>query len=172
MYTLAENEKSTLVMIYTKNALIRGEVITKSNVLVSRWLRTDSAPNYMHLLKTQVIFFGGTQLKSYNYPELYLPTGECIAFHLAPPAEDPLDYEPDEPNRIMFDTTLMVGTFLFQGKVRMSAQIDFGNTLEMSRQPWMSFYEVHVTNPFLPQVNMHVPFIIVSPSHVYYGVNS
>ena len=170
MYKLADDEKSTLVMAYTKNALVRGEVVTKDNVkVVSRWLRTDSAPSYVHFLNVQLLLFGGSAIKSYSYPEMYIPTGEVIAFHLAPPAADPLDYEPNEPNRIMVDTTITVGSFLFKGKVRISAQVDFGTSLEMSRQPWMSFYEVNVSNPFLPQLNMTVPFTLVTPSHVYYG---
>ncbi|MEJ5225845.1 MAG: hypothetical protein WHV44_15410 [Anaerolineales bacterium] len=169
MYTLANDEKSTLVMAYTQNALLRGEVVTKSNVLVSRWLRTDSAPSYLHFINAQVLFFGGGAVKTYRYPEMYLPARELIAFHLAPPAADPLDYEPNEPNRIMVDVTLMVGTFLFKGKVRISAQIDFGSSLEMGRQPWLSFYEVGVSNPFLPQLQMTVPFVLFSPSQVYYG---
>lgn len=170
MYTLADDEKSTLVLAYTQNALLRGEVVTKSNVLVSRWLRTDSAPGYLHFVKAQVLFFGGGSVKTFQYPEMFLPANELIAFHLAPPAADPLDYEPNEPNRIMVDVTLMVGTFLFKGKVRISAQVDFGTSLEMGRQPWLSFYEVRVSNPFLPQMNMNVPFVLVSPRHVYYGM--
>lgn len=170
MYTLSDDEKTTLVMVYTKNALIRGGVVTKSNVMVvSRWLRTESAPSYIRLLKAQALFFGGTAIKSFNYEEMYVPTGEVIAFHLAPPAADPLDYEPNEPNRIMVGATLVVGTFLFSGKVRISAQVDFSTSLEMGRQPWLSFYEVGVSNPFLPQMNMTVPFTLVSPSHMLYG---
>lgn len=119
MYTLADDEKTTLVMIYTKDALIRGEVVTKTSVMVvSRWLRTDSAPNYIHLLRAQALYFGGAGIKTFNFAEMYVPTNEVIAFHLAPPAADPLDYEPNEPNRIMEDVTLIVGAFLFKGKVR------------------------------------------------------
>ncbi len=170
MYTLTDDEKTTLVMVYTQNALIRGGVVTKSNVMVvSRWLRTDSAPSYIHLLNAQALVFGGTAIKSFNHEEMYVPTGEVIAFHLVPPAADPLDYEPNEPNRIMVDTTLTVGTFLFRGKVRISAQVDFGTSLEMGRQPWLSFYEVGVSNPFLPQMNLTVPFTLVSPGHVLYA---
>ena len=42
MYTPGSDEKLTPVMIYTSDALVRGEVVTKQNVLrVNIWLRTE-----------------------------------------------------------------------------------------------------------------------------------
>jgi len=58
MYTLASDEKTTLVLAYTHNMLVRGEAVTKDNVRVAVWLRTDGAPNYIHLLNAQVLIFG------------------------------------------------------------------------------------------------------------------
>ena len=61
MYVLRPDEKTTPVMIYTRDSLVRGEVVTKQSVLrVNIWLRTDGAPKYMHVLKPQVIVFDGT----------------------------------------------------------------------------------------------------------------
>ena len=47
-------------MLYTQDTLVRGDVVTTPNVhRVNIWLRTDGAPKYMHILKPQVIVFGG-----------------------------------------------------------------------------------------------------------------
>ncbi len=57
MKPLAPDEKTALVMIYTHNMLVRGEVVTKESSRVSIWLRTQGVPNYIHLIKPQVILY-------------------------------------------------------------------------------------------------------------------
>ncbi len=60
MYILKPDEKTTPVMLYTKELVIRGEVVTKEMVhRINIWLRTDGVPKYMHLLKAQVVLLGG-----------------------------------------------------------------------------------------------------------------
>src|ERR1700690_1725400 len=115
MYNLGPNEKTSTVVFYSHMAFVRGDVVTKENVRVSIWLRTQGVPNYIHLLKTQILLFGGAPPKSIAYNELYFPVSQIIAFHLAPPAADPLDYEPNEANRTMADVNLMLGTFTVRG---------------------------------------------------------
>ncbi len=40
MKPLAPDEKTAMVMAYTQNMLVRGEVIAKENARMSIWLRT------------------------------------------------------------------------------------------------------------------------------------
>jgi len=170
MTTLASDEKSTLIMVYTQNALIRGEVVTKQSVRVSIWLRTDGAPRYFHLLNAQMLFFGGGPAKSYNYSEIFVPVASVIAFHIAPPAQEPLDYEEGEKNRAIQLISVGVGTFIFKGKIRFSAQSGFGSSLEMVHT-WLSLYETEVTNPSLPQMPaITVPMLLVNPGQVTFGI--
>ena len=68
MYTLAADEKSSLVMVYTRTLLMRGELVTKQGVRVSTWLRTDGAPEYLHVINAQVLNFMGSQVRSSNHP--------------------------------------------------------------------------------------------------------
>jgi hypothetical protein len=171
MYNLTPDEKTTLVMVYTQNALFRGEVVTKNNIRVSGWLRTDGAPNFMHLLKAQALIFGGGPVKPASYPEIFVPTGECIAFHLAPPESDPLDYDEGEANRAMHSASMLVGTFTFKGKLRIYSQSDMGGSLEVARSRWLSVYEVEITNPFLPQMIMQVPMVLLSPNHISFALD-
>ena len=111
MYTLAPDEKVTAVMIYTHNALVRGEMVTKENARVSIWLRMQGQVHYVHIHKPQVLMFGGSLTKSLSYVELHLPISQIIGFHLVPPAEEPLDYDLSEPNRTMKDVQLALGNF-------------------------------------------------------------
>ena len=171
MYTPSPEEKLTPVMLYTQDTFIRGELVTKQNVLrVNIWLRTDGAPNYLHILKPQVLVFGGSPVKPLSYSEIYYPTTQLIGFHTLPPIDEPLDYDANEMNRMMQPVDVMVGTFVMKGKIRISTQTDVGTSLEVARISWMSLYEVEVTNPYLPQMPaLHVPMVLVNPIHVAFA---
>ncbi len=172
MYVLRPDEKTTPVMIYTQDTLVRGEVVTKQNILrVNIWLRTDGAPKYMHILKPQVIVFGGTPVKPLSYSELYFPTSQLIAFHTLPPTQEPLDYEADEANRMMQAVDVLAGGFIMKGNVRISTQTELSQSLEVARLAWMSLYDVNIMNPYLPQMPpMFIPMVLVNPEHVAFGV--
>ena len=90
MKPLEPDEKIAMVMAYTSNMLVRGEVVIKENIRVSIWLRTQGVPNYIHIINPQVLLFGGAAPRTLSYPEIFVPTVQVIAFHLAPPAQDPL----------------------------------------------------------------------------------
>ena len=173
MYILRPDERTTPVMLYTHQSVVRGEVITKESVhRVNIWLRTDGAPKYMHLLKPQVLVFGGSPVKSLSYSELYFPTSQLIAFHTMPPTDEPLDYEPSEANRMMQPLDVLVGTFVMKGKIRISTQTEVGTSLEVARVAWMSLYDATITNPYLPQMPpLQIPMVLVNPTHIAFGSN-
>lgn len=172
MYILRPDEKTTPVMLYTQDALVRGEAVTKQSVLrVNIWLRTEGAPKYIHLLKPQVIVFGGSPVRPLSYSELYFPTFRVIGFHTLPPTDEPLDYDPEEANRMMQEINVLVGTFVVKGKIRISTQTEVGTSLEVARVAWMSVYDAEITNPYLPQMPaLHVPMILVNPNHAAFGL--
>lgn len=172
MTTLAPDEKMTQVMVYTQNSVVRGEVVTKENVRVSIWLRTDAAPHFFHLQNAHMLFFGGGPARSVSYSEIYVPSTTVIGFHILPPAQEPLDYDQDEKNRAMEIVSAGVGTFVFKGKIRFSAQSGLSASLEMIHS-WMSMYEVEIANPSLPQMPvMRVPMLMVNPSQVSFAVTT
>lgn len=172
MYILRPDEKTALVMLYTMHNVVRGEAVVKQNVpRVNIWLRTDGAPRYVHLLKPQVLVFGGSPVKALSYSELYFPTSQVIAFHTLPPVDEPLDYESSEADRKMEDVDLVVGTFVMKGKIRISTHTEVNTTLESAVVSWMSVYDVSITNPYLPQMPaLQVPMVLVNPSHIAFGL--
>jgi hypothetical protein len=159
-------------MLYTRQIVVRGEVVTKQNVpRINIWLRTDGAPRYMHVLNPQVLVFGGSPAKALSYSEIYFPTSDIIAFHILAPVEEPLDYDPEEENRTMEVVDLLVGTFIMKGKIRISSQTEVSTSLEVARVSWMSVYDVWISNPYLPQMPaLQVPMVLVNPIHVAFGV--
>ena len=160
--TLQDDDKATAVMVYTHNMLARGEVITKEQMRVSTWLRTQSAPEFVALYQAQALIFGGPGgVQQVSYPELYIPTQEISAFHLVPPLNDPPDYDPDEPNRKMEPANLLIGTFRFNGHLRMATQSSVGKYMEIARETYISLYDVEITNPGLPSGSaLKVPMVL------------
>jgi hypothetical protein len=173
MYILRPDEKTTPVMLYTEESVVRGELVTKEVVhRINIWLRTDGVPKYMHLLNAQVVLFGGGSGRTLSYPEIYFPSAELIAFHTLPPTDEPLDYDPAEANRMMVDVELIVGTFVMKGRIRISTQTEVGVSLEMARVAWTSLYDATITNPYLPQMPpLSVPLVLVNPAHVAFGLS-
>jgi hypothetical protein len=171
MYTPGSNEKTTPVVVYARNKLVQGNLVTNENARVSIWLRMHDLPNYIHLLKAKILFFGGSPAKSLTFEEYYFPTERIIAFHLAPPASDPLDYEPDASDRTMVDTSMLLGEFILKGKIRISTRADFATGLEVSHMTWLSVYQAEITNPFHSQIPViHVPMLLVNPKQVSFGI--
>jgi len=171
MYILRPDEKTTPVMLYSQHSVVRGEAVVKQSVIrVSIWLRTDGAPRYIHVLKPQVLMFGGSPVKALSYSEIYFPTSEIIAFHTLPPTDEPVDYDSEEANRKMEVVELLVGTFVMKGNIRISTQTEVDNTLESARVTWMSVYDVWISNPYLPQMPaLQVPMMLVNPTHIAFG---
>lgn len=169
MKPLAPDEKTALVMVYTSNMLARGEVVVKESLRVSIWLRTQGVPNHVHLFAPQVVLFGGAAPKTLSFSEFFVPTAKVIAFHLAPPAQDPLDYDASELNRRMQPIGVMIGTFLLKGKLRISTQTDVATSLDVAHTSWMSVYEATISNPYLPQFGVQVPMLLVNPNEVGFG---
>jgi len=160
-------------MLYTRTTLVRGDAVSKQSVRrLNIWLRLDGAPKYMHILKPQVIVFGGMAVKPLSFSEIFFPTSQAIAFHTLPPTDEPLDYDPEEANRAMQDVHVLVGTFVVKGKIRIAAQTELATSLEVARVSWMSVYEAEIANPYLPQMSpIHIPMMLVNPERVAFGVD-
>jgi hypothetical protein len=171
MYILRPDEKTTPVMLYTLQSVVRGEAVVKQNVpRVNIWLRTDGAPRYIHILKPQVLRFAGSPVKALTYSRIYFPTSEVIAFHTLPPTDEPLDYDPNEADRKMEAVELLVGTFVMKGNIRISTHTEVEKSLESARVSWMSVYDAWITNPYLPQMPaLQVPMVLVNPTHIAFG---
>lgn len=162
LYTLGPEDKSTQVMAYTASSLLLGEVVTKKVIRVSTWLRTPMMPQYITLYGVQLFDFSVSgNPHPMTFKELYLPSSQVIAFHIRPPACDPLDYEPNEPMRKMEPVTALVGPFRFDGSVRMSTQTNLGSYLEVVKEVFTSMYDIQI-NP------IHSPTI--KPFEVQYAL--
>jgi len=167
MYTLGPEEKVSIVMAYTQTGLVRGEIMTRESMRINTWFRTDSAPDIIHLYKPQWLQSSGGAFKNIAYTELLLPVPLIIGFHLAPPAQEPLDYNAREDNRVNKSVTILLGLFVVNGNVRISTQTDLVTSLQISHSPWISVYEAEISSPQLPQMPpLQIPMLLVRPAQV------
>lgn len=172
-YQLERDEKLTPVFIYTQNMFLRGEAITKESMRVSTWLRTAAMPEYVHVCNGQALIFGMGAPSSSAFNEMLIPTSKIAAFHIQPPAKDPIDYDETEQNRKMEPVTALIGTFRFFGYMRMAAQLDLGKNMEVNRGVFVSFYDLEVSNPGLANMGvMRVPFALLRPLECYFGLKT
>lgn len=162
-YSIPEGHKATSVVAYTHNLFIWGDVLTMDSIRVSTWLRTQAVPKFVHFLDAQVLAFGtGGSLKPTVHHELFIPSVEIAAFHLRPPAQDPLDYDPNEPMRKMEPVTALVGGFRFDGHLRMSSQTYLERFLEVAKETFVSMYNIQIMQPALPNLGvMRVPLCLL-----------
>jgi hypothetical protein len=145
---LAEDEKSTPVMIYTSSGLSWGTLVTKQTILPERILIGVSIPDFITLHNAQVSFsFGNTLTKPIKYTELHIPYGEIRGFHLMPPQKAQLDYDPSELNRVMAPITIYVGAFYFSANFRKSTQASIKTMLEVTKADFFSVYDAEISHP-------------------------
>lgn len=167
MDPLAPDEKSTMVMIYTQNTLVRGAVVTKESTRVEIWPRTQGIPNFIRVFNPSVLLFGGNPPKPLTHAEILVPAPAMLGFHLAPPTSTPLDYDENEKNRSMEPISFLMGTFTVKGHIRVTNAAAIINSLDVAFNSWLSIYNSEISNPFLPQMPpMPVPMMLIHPRQV------
>jgi len=171
---VADGEKVTAVMIYTQNLFIWGNVATKEAIRVSTWLRSSSAPRYIYLHEARVITFGsGNAPRQQAFEELLIPTLQVMAFHIKPPAQDPLDFDPKETMRKMEPVTAVVGNFTLDGFVRMSTQTTLDRYLDVAKEAFTGIYDVDIHQPSQPNTGvMRVPYVLVRSEGVIFSTRN
>lgn len=173
-FQLQAGEKVTSVMAYTQNLLIWGAVITKAAIRVSMWLRTPMAPQYVTIRNAQVLPLPSSRTaRPQTFSELHVPLPLILAFHIMPPEHDPIDYDPNEPHRVMVPTTTMVGYFRFDGFVRMSDMTNLERYLDVMKETYSTMYDVEITQPSAPDMGIiRTPFVILKRDMVLYSPGS
>lgn len=162
-YTLAGDEKASAIMVYTANSIYWGEVITKQMIRVSTWLRTNSAPDWLCLFNAKAMSSLMTQpVKPHAFTELHIAVSQVLAYHLMPPAKDPLDYDVTEPNRKMHPVTVLIGPTRIDGYIRLASQSSVSKYLEVAHEPFTGLYDAKISNLNMPGLGViSVPFLLV-----------
>ena len=169
---ITDDDKLTPAMFYTSNSMIWGKVLSKKPIRVSTWLLTDMAPNYLTIYDAQVLLVGGQKPVSLKFPALYLQTHNINAYHLIPPASEPPDYDPDEPNRKMVPTTALVGAFRFDGFTRMASFSTAENYLAAAKAEFVTIYDARMTCPLVPSIKgVQTPMVLLRQYRVMFAMS-
>ena len=152
-HQIAEDEKLTPAMFYTSHSMIWGNVFSKKAIRINTWLLTDMVPSYIKIFDAQQLLIGGAQqIAPIKLPVLYLQVHNINAYHLMPPVEEPVDYDPDEPNRKMVPTTGFMGYFRFDGFSRMADFTNIDNYLGAAKAEFIPIYDCKTTCPIVPSI--------------------
>ncbi len=163
LYTLAEDDRAVGLMLYTANALIWGEVVVKQAIRASTWLRTNAAPDKIVLFGAKMLLTTTTgAVQPASHREMIIPVNLVNAYHLIPPASDPLDYDPTEPNRMMAPVAVLLGSTRISGKMRMTQQSNLQKYLDVAHESFTSIYDAEIRNILLPSLGtLKVSFLQV-----------
>lgn len=152
-FQLSTEETTTSLMFYTNQGLIWGDLVHHEQVHPGRLLTGVSTPDVITLYNAQVMFTETNYIaRPVKHQELLLHENNVLAYHLTPPKEDNLDYDPTEPNRIMTPITVHVGPFLVQAQMRISERTTVKTNLEVSKAEFISVYDAEVTHPHNPNM--------------------
>lgn len=162
------SEKVMPVILYTRSAMLLGDVKVVSQIRVSTWLKTSSAPDIVQLQNAKVIHvIGSTPSKPNQFPEIHIPKSEIQAMHLLPTATEPLDYDAAEPNRRLLPVTVLFSSFRAEGSLWASMRADLAKFIELNREEFTSVYDVQITSPVFPTLPIiRVPMMICRSKNV------
>ena len=168
---LADDEKNVPLMLYTPNAMIWGEVIVKQAIRASTWLRTNAAPDKILVNNAKFLLTTTSNaMQPAAFRELIVPLATVGAYHLIPPASDPFDYDPTEPNRIMMPVVILLGSTKIIGKMRMTQQSNLQKYLNVTHELFSSVYDAVITNTVLPSLGtLRIPYLQVRQEMCIFG---
>ena len=104
-----------------------------SQIRVSTWLKTSSAPDIVKICNAKVILTtGAAPSKPLLFPEIHIPNLEILAMHLLPPTSEPLDYDPSEPNRHLLPVSILFNAFKADGALWVSTRVDLAKFIQLN----------------------------------------
>jgi len=162
-YRLGPDEKMNQVMIYTADSLLWGDLVVKSIIRVSTWLRTSAVPDWLTLYNASLLITNqGVNAKAVNFTEMHVPVAQINAIHLIPPAQDPIDYDPTEINRRMEPVNAVFGSFVVKGNLRISTNATLKKFIELTHESFTAVYDDEVTSLTLQNFgSVKIPYILV-----------
>jgi hypothetical protein len=148
-YAPAPDEKTTQVMVGTSSALIWGELVTKEQAKISAFLNT-LAEDFVPLHNARILLLAPTQQASPLERSMLFVKLEEILLFLPMKNDEPL---PEETHVRRYEPVeAVIGSFQIEGTVVKSPVASMHNMLLVSRDPYLTMYNVkvrHVAKPWL-----------------------
>ena len=172
-YNLAEDDKAVQLMVYVSYGIFWGTVVTKNRVRLSTWLRGQAAPDNIRLMDSKsIITTAGGQPITTNFTETIIPVGMVNAYHILPPVQEPMDFDPSEPNRKFIPAVLTMGTFLCKCKVRISTLQTLDGFIEVTHEDFTTVYDAVISCPVMPSLgNLNIPLMQVRKNGTVFSLS-
>ncbi len=172
-FDIEADEKAIQMMVYIPFGIYWGTAIVKQGVRLSTWLRGQAAPDYIRLVDAKgLVTTAGGQPNPSAYQETNIPSDYVMAYHMLPPAVDPVDYDPSEPNRIMAPVTMSIGTFICKGQIRMSTLITLDKFLNFTHEEFTPVYTAEIYCPIMSSLGtLKVPYLQVRKNHTIFSLS-
>jgi hypothetical protein len=157
------DECLSAVMVYTPAGIVWGEVLIKSAIRASLWLRSHAAPEHIKFSNARFISLTQkNQIKPTVHSELHIHTPQILAYHLVPPNADPIDYDPNDQNQSMIPVFIILNTFFLEGYLWLSIHSNLGKSLELSHDTFLPVYNAKISSPDLPSFGtIAVPHVLI-----------
>lgn len=168
------DEKTIPLMAYTSESIVIGDAVARPNIRFSTWLRSSAVPDRICFLNSRVIrITPGSTPKPTAFPRSFVPTSAILAYHLTPPAEDALDFDPNEPNRHMESVSAFIGSFRVDGLMRVPTKAGLAMYLQITNEIFMSIYDAEISCTAMPALgNIRSPFVLVRQALTTFTSNS
>lgn len=161
-YELEQDDTVSSVMVITNDSMYWGDLIHKEALMASRVLTGVTVPDYVTICNGQRMrILGGQPAKPIVFSEIFIPVPAIIGYHLRPPSVDPLDYDENEPNRMMAPIQVMLGPFFYKANIRISTATTPKKYLEVTKAAYMSVYDTEIYLPNSQMKPIHVPMALV-----------
>ena len=150
-----DTEVATPFMAYTKQGIVWGKMPHSELIeQPTRILVGATIPEYVTLIEANFLAVEPNFIaKPVRHNLVMLPYEEIIGFHLMPPKNDQLDYDPSEPNRIMAPVTCYMGSLMVKGSMRISEITSVKNTVEVMKANFITLYDLEVSHPNNPKMS-------------------
>ena len=150
---IGEEETSTTMMFYINQGLVWGDIVHHNQALPGRLLVGASTPDTISVYNAQLMFTESNFIsRPAKYTETYIHAENVLAYHLMPPLEDQLDYDPTEPHRMMTPILAYIGPFKAKLQMRISERTTVRTNLEVSKSDFITFYDAEITHPHNPNM--------------------
>ena len=160
---LQPGEVTTSMMFYTTNGLIWGDIVHHESILATRILTGVTIPEFLTIYNAQIMFSQMNYIgKPIKRKEVYLPANQVMLYHLTPPQEDQLDYDPTEPNRKMSAVNFFTPPFTVNGEMRISEVTTVKTNLEVLKAEFIAFYNLEIThanNPNMKPIRTNMGYV-------------
>ncbi len=161
-YQIKENETTAASMIYARERIIWGKLVTPQVIRAQTWLKMNLLPDYFILLDANMLIFSGSQPIRLEMEEVHVPIHEIMAHHLVPPFDYEPDYNPDETNRAMTPVTAVFSIFRFEGNRRVSMLADSASALQAGKNSFFPLYNVTIAAFTVPGFKkITVPYSLI-----------